>query len=483
MAGIGFELKKLFSKEGFFNLIKAYLYSTLVTVGPFILCTSMIITIQIILKYLNMDFLEREIFLATVVYAFIFSQIITSGFSMVITRYVADRLYEKEFEEILPSLYGIISICIAIGGAIGIIFLYRSSMGWKLALASYLLYIQLIIMWLETVYLTALKDYIKIFKSYVLGVIISIVLSYWVLKTSNYKSALGLLMAMDMGIFIIITFLMAYIKSFFKSTNNTYYGFLTYMDKYPELFLVNFFYTLSLYIHNFIFWNSHMSVTIVDTYKYCPTYDVPTFYAFLSIIPAMVIFVVSVETSFYNKYREYYSLITGGGNLSEIENAKNNMERVLWEEVRNLMEVQIFFSLIGIILGNIFLPRLGLNHLSIDIFNILVLGAYGNIIFLITILLQLYFEDRIGALVVSSVFIITNTLFTLDSLKLGENFYGLGFFLSAFTSLIISLMRLAYFLDNINYYTFCSQPIIYREREGIFHKILKFFGHINEKEK
>jgi uncharacterized membrane protein len=441
----------------------------------------MIITIQIILKYLNMDFLEREIFLATVVYSFIFSQIITSGFSMVITRYVADRLYEEEFDEILPSLYGIISICIVIGGLIGIIFLYGSPIGWKLALASYLLYIQLIIMWVETVYLTALKDYIKIFKSYVTGVIIAIVLSYMLLKRSNYKSALGLLIAMDMGIFIIITFLMVYIKSFFKSSNNKYYEFLTYMDKYPELFFVNFFYTLSLYIHNFIFWNSHMAVTIVDTYKYCPSYDVPTFYGFLSIIPAMVIFVVSIETSFYKKYREYYSLIRSGGNLSEIEKAKNNMERVLWEEVRNLMEVQIFFSLMGIILGNMFLPRLGLNHLSIDIFNILALGAYGNVVFLIIILLQLYFEDRMGALVISIVFITTNTLFTTVSLKLGENFYGLGFFLSAFMSLIISLLRLEYFLDNINYYTFCSQPIMYKERRGVFYKILKFFGHINEK--
>lgn len=467
MAGIGFELKKLFNKKGLFNNFKAYLYSTIVTIGPFILCAAMITSMQIILKYLDINFLERELFLATVVYAFIFSQIITSGFSMIITRYIADKLYNEEFEDILPSLYGIISICLVLGGIIGIAFLYNSSINWQLALVSYLLYIQLIIMWLQTVYLTALKDYAKILKGYICGIVIGILLAYMLLIKSNLRPSLSLLIAMDIAIFIIITILMAYLKSFFKNSNNKYYLFLKYIDKYPELFLINCFYTLSIYIHNFIFWNSSLHVTILDTYKYAPTYDVPTFFAFLSIMPSMVIFVVSVETSFYKKYRAYYSLITNRGNFTEIENARKDMHRVLWSEIRKMMELQLFFSLVAIVLGNIFLPRLGLIHLSIEIFNVLVLAAYANVTMLITMLIQLYFEDRKGAVIVSFIFLTTNILFTLLSIKLGETYYGIGFFISAFISVVIALKRLQYFIKNINYYTFCSQPIVYKERRGL----------------
>jgi uncharacterized membrane protein len=36
-----------------------------------------------------------------------------------------------------------------------------------------------------------------------------------------------------------------------------------------------------------------------------PLLTVPTFYAFLSVMPSMVVFVVSIETSFYEKYRTF----------------------------------------------------------------------------------------------------------------------------------------------------------------------------------
>ncbi len=82
-------------------------------------------------------------------------------------------------------------------------------------------------------------------------------------------------------------------------------------------------------VHNFLFWTSELGVRIGGTYIYAPTYDVPTFYAFLSIMPSMIMFMVSIETSFYDKYKKYYSLITGKGNFTDIENAKKDMTRTL----------------------------------------------------------------------------------------------------------------------------------------------------------
>ena len=46
MAGIGFELKKLFKDSGFFSNLRAYAYSALVSLGPFILCTIVIVAIM-----------------------------------------------------------------------------------------------------------------------------------------------------------------------------------------------------------------------------------------------------------------------------------------------------------------------------------------------------------------------------------------------------------------------------------------------------
>jgi len=216
-------------------------------------------------------------------------------------------------------------------------------------------------------------------------------------------------------------------------------------------------------------------VVVESTYIYAPTYDVPTFYAFLSIIPSMVVFVVSVETSFYEKYRTYYSLITGRGNFSDIENARKDMTRVLWVEIRNIIEIQLFFSLIFIAVGYYVLPRLGLSQMSLDIFNLLVLGAFLNIIILIVIMILLYFEDRRGALFVSSTFFLTNVVLTWLTIQYSESVYGMGFFLSAFISLIVAIIELVIYLRNIHYHTFCGQPVIYREKKGLFTHLVNFF--------
>lgn len=472
MAGIGFELKKLFKHKSLLFSIRAYLFSGLVSAGPLLLCTTMITILQFILTKTKIAFDQRELFLAATVYAFIFSQIITSGFSMIITRFVSDKIYTNDSEDIPASLYGVISVCLIIGGIIGGVFYYKSNLQISFKLSAYILYMELIIMWLQSVYLSALKDYIRISKSFLYGTVTSIVCAYVLLKINIFIPSISMLIAMDFGIFTIILSLMVYIESFFKEKSKKYFLFLEYLGKYPSLFCINFFYALSLYIHNFIFWKSNLAININNTYVFCPLYDVAIFYAFFTTIPSMILFVVSMETSFYEKYKDYYRQITEGGSLNEISNSKNEMIRVLWNEIVHLMQIQLFFSIVFLIIGIKFLPMLGIIEISINIFSIMVLGAYSNIILLITMLIQLYFEDRKGALIISSVFLMTNAIASYISLKLGEDFYGFGFFVAATFTLILSLIRLSRFLKDINYNTFCTQPIFYKEHKNIFSRLV-----------
>jgi len=480
MAGIGFELKRLFKNKGLFSSMRAYAYSALVSLGPFILCTIIIAAILIFSSYMNVAYRDRELFIATIVYAFIFSQIISSGFKMVITRFIADMLYKQKYEYILPSLYGVLSIVIVFAGTAGILFYYRSPLPFAIKLVSYILYMELIIVFIMMEYLSTIKDYMRIVKSFIFGVIASVCLSYVFLKFTTLNTVFSLIFAMNIGFLIIIAVLMAYLRSFYGKSVRRYFDFLIYFEKYPSLFFISFFYTLGLYSHNFLFWTSRLGVEIGGTYTYAPTYDVPTFYAFLSVMPSMVIFIVSIETSFYEKYRTYYSLITGKGNFSDIENARKDMTRVLWSEIRNIMELQLFFTLVFIAAGFYVLPRLGLSQLSMDIFNLIALGAYLNIMVMIVILILLYFENRSGALFVAVIFLLSNAGFTFMTLMYSESLYGVGFFASSIFSLIIALTELSGYLKNINYYTFCSQPVIYKEKIGIFGRMINFFASRNK---
>lgn len=472
MAGIGFELKKLYKDGGILNSLRALIYTSAVTIGPQFLCITMIVVLQLIITALNISFTEKEIFLASVLYSFIFSQIVTSFFSMIVTRYVADKLYSKEYNKILPSLYGVMSICMVIGGTIGIVFFAGSKIHFLTKVTTYVLFMELILMWLETVYLSALKDYSKITRNFGAGVIVTIVISFLLLKYSTLTPSIAILASMDLGIFIIITLLMFNIQSFFKESDNKYFEFISYFDKYYSLGLIYLFYILSTYIHNFIYWTTSIGRTVADTYVFAPLYDVPTFYGFLTILPASVMFVISVETSFYERYREYYSQITLGGNLKDIIKAKKSMVTILWQEIFHLMEVQLFFTVVFVILGYCFLPFIGLNEGSVDIFVIVALGAYCTISMLVIILIDLYFENKKGAVKVSFIFLVLNIIFTLGTLVLGQNYFGVGFFLAALISLLISLFNLHGFISDIDYITFCSQPIINKEEKGFFSNLV-----------
>ena len=79
MAGIGFELRKLYRKQGLFNNLKAYAYSTMTTIGPMILCFILVLVQQYFMKDAGITYLQKELFIATIAYCFIFSIIVSSG--------------------------------------------------------------------------------------------------------------------------------------------------------------------------------------------------------------------------------------------------------------------------------------------------------------------------------------------------------------------------------------------------------------------
>ena len=90
MAGVGFELKRLFRARTAAGHIKAYSYSAIVTTGPFALLTSMVLAIQMLFQIYDAGLDESAVFLGAVVYSFVFSQLLSCGFTIVLTRYLAD---------------------------------------------------------------------------------------------------------------------------------------------------------------------------------------------------------------------------------------------------------------------------------------------------------------------------------------------------------------------------------------------------------
>lgn len=249
------------------------------------------------------------------------------------------------------------------------------------------------------------------------------------------------------------------IRSFFNIMNSNVFGFVHYVYSMPYLFLINLFYTTGLFVHNFIFWKySDLSSKIMGTFFVSTAYDNATFFAVLTIIPATVLFIVKMETVFYEKYRKFIKNLDGGGSLKDIENSKHEMISVLKKELINIMQIQFVITLLLVIFGIlVLLPIFSIHRQTTEIFMLLSVGYFMAYITFITITILLYFDNQEDSLKLSGIFLISNIFFTYGTLLLGKEYYGLGLPISSLISLIIGSFYLNRTLSNIDYRIFSKK--------------------------
>ena len=73
MAGIGFELRKIFSKTTISSRIRGIVFGTMTTIGPTIIFLAMLIGINLTLDSLNVPEGQQIFFSSATLYLFLFS--------------------------------------------------------------------------------------------------------------------------------------------------------------------------------------------------------------------------------------------------------------------------------------------------------------------------------------------------------------------------------------------------------------------------
>ena len=174
MAGIGFELKKVFAKKGFLNSIKGYGYAAVVSTGPMLLGILLLLGIMGLCMLMDVDIHLRELFISMITYTMLASTLVTAVFSQVVTRFIADMLFAEDHEAILPAFWGSISVTLALGSLIYGSYLIISGASFLQGFLCYMLLGELIIVWNAMNFLSALKDYKSIFLSFFAGIAISL---------------------------------------------------------------------------------------------------------------------------------------------------------------------------------------------------------------------------------------------------------------------------------------------------------------------
>ncbi len=457
MAGIGVELKKIYSKNNLSNIAVGTAYSSMVTVGPILLIVTILILMYAVLGFNYINIADRELLSTTILYIFIFCGILISPFNSVFSRYIADKIYQRKGDDILPSYYTGIVIACGIGTLAAAPMVYRlifiAYIDVPYVVAAYVFWMSMIIMYFSLIYIHATKDYKTIFLFFALGMSIAFLVSY-VLR--NYVDTIhSLIYGLSAGFFCVAFLEFAQVRRWFKSDGKNYTECLHYLWEFRRLFISNGLYTFGLYIHNFVFWFSDGSIVIAKTFLNHPVYDMATCIAMFSNISTTIIFIVMAETQFHDEYQQYMQSVIGG-TYRLIQKNKNVMFRTLAQQILRLVAIQSMITAVMFLIAVAFLPKLFFSSMIIQIYPVLSIGYFILFLMYCLIIYLYYFNDQFGCMIISTIFCTTTLITTIFTREMDITFYGLGFVIGSLFAFTYGFFRVRYIEDRINEHIFCK---------------------------
>jgi len=459
MAGIGFELRKIFRKTTMMSRIRGIVFATMTTIGPTIIFLAMLISINVILETLNVRESQQIFFSSATLYLFLFSIIISGTTGTTITRFISDRIHENEEEYIPSAMFGtsiFVAVLSSVFASIIVVLLYLDGITDLLLLSSlYVLSLVVSITYNLMFFISALKEYLKISAAFFVGVLMGGLTFFILYQFTNLDVLITILISMII-VFTVINLLLIYlVLTFFNHSNRHYFAFLSYYKKYPYLFLSGLFYIVTLYIPNILYWSFSDIAIQVSIFRVAPSYDMALFLAILVNLSTPVLFVVKVETKFFEKYQKYVgSLINGTYGI--IEKYRKIMLKTMDIELFYIYEVQLIITIILTCAGILVLPMLGFGGMVLNYFLLLSIGVYCTYLMYFTVIFLYYFDDQLGSFMTTFTFFVTTVLASIAALQLGVSYYPVALFVGGIVSWIVGFLRLRTFMKTINARLYCK---------------------------
>jgi uncharacterized membrane protein len=454
MAGIGFELRNILAKQTFGSLLRAYGYAGLISSGPWILSILAVMGIGVLSVGAVADAGVRQ-FLVSVTYLMAGSLIFSGALQLMLTRYVADRIYDRRPDEVVPALFGALALVTALGGVlasalVGLFFagswLYRT-----LVVAGFVLLSQ---SWVVVVLLSGLKQYRRVLLVFVAGYALSATAAV----AARPYGAEGLLAGFLLGQAVLLYAMVALVAAEYPTRRLVSFAFLNPRRGHYSLLFTGALYNLGIWADKIVFWiNPATSEEVIAPLRASVIYDIPIFLAYLSIAPGMAVFILRMETDFAEHYDAFYKAVREGETLARIERLKGQMMGSVRQGIGEIVRVQGMTVVLLVMAGPRLLPALGISTVYLPLFCVYLLGTGMQVLMLAMFNVLFYLDKRRLALALATLFCVLNFTLTALSQRLGPGFYGYGFALSATLTSLLGLWFTAVKFKRLEYETFMLQ--------------------------
>ena len=236
MAGIGFELKKLFHRKGLVAMVRAYGYAGVICTGPMLLGILLQFGVLAVSGWWHVPRADQNLLVCMITYTLLASLVLTSFLSMPVTRFLADMLFEHHEETILPSFWGSTTLMLAVGAVLYAVFLLFSGATLMQGLLCLWLFLEMIVNWNAMSYLTAIKDYQGIMWSFVAAVVVAF-LSACAMMALGLPQVESLLAAVAFGYGVMMVWDVVLLHRYFPQSSESPWTFLAWLDRFLPLAL------------------------------------------------------------------------------------------------------------------------------------------------------------------------------------------------------------------------------------------------------
>ncbi len=464
MAGIGFEIRRLSRQETITSVVGAVGHAAVIAAGPWLFTILSLATITVMAESVASTLTLAD-FRAIVIYSFAVSLVVTAPVTIVATRLVADALWLKNPDAVRSLLFAafLAAIGIVVPVVAGLSFVFALDGSVAVALTACSLVVALI--WVALSFCGAVRDYAGVTISFLAGLLVSLVLAIAAAIKGFHAPGMawGFLAGLTVTFFGLASRVLATFPQPVTELSAALRALIAGFASYRHLAIGAFLGTAGVWIDKWLFWFSAAGERVQIGLLHAPLYDSAMFIASLVIIPALAAFVSKLETEFFDRYQHYYGTIRSHGTMQQIEVARARLAAYTLDHLALIAVAQVAVSAVLILSAPAIVEFLNLQFRQIAILRFGALGVVFQFIFIAATSMLLFFDRRRLYLGLQGLFLGLNLVLTLVTISLGQDYYGVGYFLACLIAALIAYFLADSTFDRLNYLTFIGNNPSVRE--------------------
>lgn len=453
MAGIGFELERMAQGRFLLPAIGSYCFALFLVGGPWIFTILAVGGISLAACETQCD--SVEIFRSVIIYNSVISLIFTSPISYVCARYISDRIFLKQYDNITFALFaGMIVLSSTVMPIGGFLYFILTTLTLEEKIASIENLMLLGASWILIQFLGALRRFITVSVTFACSAVVMISL----VPLAPGATPFWLLSAFNFGLGMINFVLLLWLTREYGVRLSVDFGLFRTALTHWELPLIGLTYSAGIWMDKLVMWSAAPpgALRVASALQTMPDYDTPMFWAQLVALPVAALFFVHVETNCFRLCRTFYRRIQEHASLRELEQLMGNIGEFVLKNTVYLFVALAAIGSLAILISFVAIDPLGLRAHQMGIFRNAIIGVVCHSSAMFCVVFFLYLDLRRPPLLLTTGFLVLNFALTIALIPLGSTFFGFGNMLASVITLAAAIILLMRELPWIHFHVFVT---------------------------